>query len=605
MSVLKPGALPKTAAVADKRGEEELAHYQDLVEQIPAVLYIDDVRNEYRTTYIGPQLQMLLGITPHDWCADPSVWAEHIHPDDREEMVNGYAKYLRIGTGTLIQEYRMVRPDNGKIVWIRDDCSLLRDDSGRPSIVQGVMFDITEQRILQEGLSAAEAKNRALIAELNTVLETLTDGVQVFDSDGRLVSRNAAATRPYAPDTGAPTTATILANWEMLDEDGTPITQEEAPLATSMRTGLASEGVVVGMRKRSDGSQRWLSVSTAPVRDVGGEITGYVSCTRDLTERMETIHGLRILTAAAARLSASLVPGEVVATLTEAASELCSSPGERPRKAVVILVEGDTLVLSGLTDPSHTEASKSPLVPLADEPQAKRVLATGAALVTAFDSADLGPPTAKVIREAGLRNAAVIPMRREGQIFAVLAVSGRQDSMMSGDILTHLQTLATMGALAYINAETHQRAALASRTDPLTGIGNRRALDERCAVLPRCPFVLLAMDLDHLKAVNDAHGHDAGDRLLTHVAAAMAMAIRPADILVRTGGDEFVALLVNCDLAGGAEVVARLRAAVDGLVFPWGQASVSFGCAAGGPGDSPQTVLAAADEDLYRAKAIR
>lgn len=60
----------------------------------------------------------------------------------------------------------MVRPGNGQIVWIRDDCTLLRDDGGRPSIVQGVMFDITEQRMLQEHLSAAEAKHRALIEEI-------------------------------------------------------------------------------------------------------------------------------------------------------------------------------------------------------------------------------------------------------------------------------------------------------------------------------------------------------------------------------------------------------------------------------------------------------
>jgi diguanylate cyclase (GGDEF)-like protein/PAS domain S-box-containing protein len=557
MSAPRSGPGPKANAITGKPGDAELAHYQDLVEQIPAVLYIDDVSHDYRTTYVGPQLEMLLGISPHDWCADPNVWSERMHPDDREAVVAEYADYLRIGTGTLIQEYRMIRPDNGEIVWIRDDCSLLRDKGGHPSIVQGVMFDITEQRILQEELSAAEAKNRALVAELRTVLETLTDGVLVFDRSGALVSRNAAASRPYELDEGPPASE-VIAGWELLDEQGAPITLDEAPLATAMRTGLASEGTVIGMRKVMDGSVRWLSVSTAPVRAGDGEITGYVSCSRDLTERMETIRGLRILTAAAGRLGASLVPSEVVATLTEAASELCSSPGERPRRTEVMLV--------GPED---------------------------------------GRPSQEAIRDAGEPNAAMVPMRRDGEIFAILVVSGREDSAMSEDILTHLQTLAAMGALAYVNAQTHQQAALASRTDPLTGVGNRRALDERCAVLPRGPFVLVAMDVDDLKRVNDAHGHEVGDGLLTDVAAAMASTIRPSDILVRTGGDEFVALLVNCTLAGGAEAVARLRAAVAGVVFPWGHASVSFGCAAGGAGDSPQSVLADADEDLYRAKAIR
>lgn len=442
-------------------------------------------------------------------------------------------------------------------------------------------------------------------AELRTVLETLTDGVQIFDDAGCVTSRNAAAARMYEVDEAAPTVAAILERWQVIDEDGNDVAGEDRPLARAMRTGEGSDGRVVGIRRVLDGGVRWLSVSTAPVRQPGGTVSGYVSLSRDVTERIETIRGLRIITEAAGRLSSSLVPEEVVSTLTGCASELASLPGERPRRAVLMLVAGDNLVLRGLTDPTHSGAYPVPEVPLADNPYARQVLASGETLVTSFDPEDFGPSSADVIRSAAVRNAALVPMRRDGRIFAILSVSGRQDILLSAGIVAHLETLASIGGLAYVNAEKHEQASRESRTDPLTGAGNRRALEERWAVLPRCPFALIAVDVDHLKIVNDTHGHKAGDRLLLGVASAMAAQLRPSDLLVRTGGDEFVVLLVDCHRAGATRALARLQAAACAVSLPWGSASASFGFAVGAPGDQPEAVLAAADQALYRNKAKR
>jgi diguanylate cyclase (GGDEF)-like protein len=442
-------------------------------------------------------------------------------------------------------------------------------------------------------------------AELRAVLRTLTDGIQVFDARGVMVSRNQAAARIFAVHEADPTTTGILQKWELLHEDGSPLQIADGPLATTMRAGTATDGFVVGLRDRVDGGVRWLSVSTTPILDEHAGISGYVSCSRDLTERMETIRALRVLTAAARTLSSSLVPDEVIAALTEAASELCSSPGERPRRAVLMCIEGELMVMAGLTDPTHLAVYADPAVPIAENPYAVKVMATGETLITGFSPEDFGPASSDVIRAAGVRNAAMIPMHRGTTIFAILAVSGRQSAMISADILTHLETLAALGALAIGNAEAHQRTTLASRTDPLTQLGNRRALEERFAHIPRCPFAILAIDVDHLKHVNDTEGHEGGDRLLAGIAGAMAAEIRPSDVLVRTGGDEFVALLVNCGSIGAHEAAARLTAAVAGLTFPSGSPSVSIGHASGEPGEAPEAVLAKADAELYRAKDRR
>jgi diguanylate cyclase (GGDEF)-like protein/PAS domain S-box-containing protein len=169
LEALKAVANILGASIARKRGGADTEHFQELVEQIPAIVYVDDIRDGYRTTYVGPQLETILGITQHEWITDPEAWAIYMHPDDRELMTKEYEEYRSTG-GTLIQEYRIIRPDNGQTVWIRDDCTLFRDESGRPSFVQGVMFDITTQKALEEQLRTAEAKNRTLIEQIPAVV---------------------------------------------------------------------------------------------------------------------------------------------------------------------------------------------------------------------------------------------------------------------------------------------------------------------------------------------------------------------------------------------------------------------------------------------------
>ncbi len=440
--------------------------------------------------------------------------------------------------------------------------------------------------------------------ELRTILTTLVDGIEVFDDAGTLVSHNPAAAAMYEIDDGRPTRGSVTEKWEFLREDGSPLPLVDAPLARAMRTGVGEEDRLIGVRRRSDGGVRWLSVSTALSRDAN-RVTGYVSCTQDVTERLETMHGLRILTAAARAMSASLEIAEVITALTSAASALCSSPGERPRRAVLMVVAGDMLVLRGLVDPTASATCDSLHVPLADDPYAQGVVDTGEASVTCFTAEEFGPTSAGVIRGSGVRNAALVPMSYNGAVVAILAVSGRQETTITAGILTHLLSLATIGALAYTNATTHQRASDEARTDPLTALGNRRVLEERLAHLPRCPFAMLAIDVDHLKLVNDVHGHSAGDRLLVEASAVMAAELRPGDVLVRTGGDEFVALLANCDVNGAVRAGERLRAAVRTMTLPDGPASICVGEGAGLPGQDPHQVLAEADAALRREKAAR
>ena len=150
-------------------------------------------------------------------------------------------------------------------------------------------------------------------------------------------------------------------------------------------------------------------------------------------------------------------------------------------------------------------------------------------------------------------------------------------------------------------------------TDSLTGLPNRRFFDDYAAlefhrfVRFGEPASLLMLDLDGFKAINDRHGHPAGDEVLRQVARLFGRETRSADLFARYGGEEFVALLPQTDEANALGVAEKLRAAVEKLKIKSGSrripVTISIGVAAMHPGDaSLDAVIARVDEALYRAK---
>jgi diguanylate cyclase (GGDEF)-like protein len=163
------------------------------------------------------------------------------------------------------------------------------------------------------------------------------------------------------------------------------------------------------------------------------------------------------------------------------------------------------------------------------------------------------------------------------------------------------------------------RAQLAhlARHDPLTGLANRRSLQEDLEVLHARSqrygrrFALAMCDLDRFKAYNDTHGHQAGDQALRAVATTIARELRGGDTVYRYGGEEFLLILPEQTLETARIAVERVRRAVERLAFPQpaagpgGTLTLSAGIAAFGPGE-PTTVgelLELADAALYRAKS--
>ena len=194
---------------------------------------------------------------------------------------------------------------------------------------------------------------------------------------------------------------------------------------------------------------------------------------------------------------------------------------------------------------------------------------------------------ARPLHEAGAFNGAIIVV-----------------FMLVGLVLNLVLALMVVGRLV-------SRLQHLSERDALTGLLNRRALapltHREAGRLRRYgeTYALLMIDVDHFKAINDAHGHAAGDAVLVQLARVLREASREVDSIARIGGEEFCILLPHCELEGATRLAQRVHAAVraaawDSLARP---ITVSVGLAvAQSPDETPQAVLARADRALYRAK---
>ena len=176
------------------------------------------------------------------------------------------------------------------------------------------------------------------------------------------------------------------------------------------------------------------------------------------------------------------------------------------------------------------------------------------------------------------------------------------------------QRLATQQAeLEHLN---HELAAVA-RSDPLTGLGNRRALEEDLELLEARVvryggrYCMALLDVDHFKSYNDTYGHQAGDRVLEIVAAQLRAQARGGDSLYRYGGEEFLCIFPEQSLTTGTIAVERMRSGIERLAIPHvenpaGVLTISAGMAILDPehATSAVEVLKEADEALYRAKQL-
>ena len=171
------------------------------------------------------------------------------------------------------------------------------------------------------------------------------------------------------------------------------------------------------------------------------------------------------------------------------------------------------------------------------------------------------------------------------------------------------------GNAAWLQALIDSLVDMSSR-DALTGLANRRSFElalareiDRVARAGE-PALLLALDIDHFKRVNDTHGHASGDLVLKAVAAALLDCVRPMDLVARVGGEEFAIVMPNCAVSFGQNVAERVRRRIEAMPVTLGMTQQIHVTVSIGGAFAPQWVRSSpalwierADMQLYRAKA--
>ncbi len=259
---------------AEERRLEAEERYRALVETVPAVTYTDRAVGTYPdfAVYTSPQIEALVGYSVAEWL-DPgrNLWEERLHPEDREWVLAADGRSRATGE-PFAEEYRLITKD-GRVVWVRDEAALTRNDAGKPLYWQGVLLDVTERKRAEEALRRSEASlaESQRIAHLGTWEWDVATGevwwseetyrILGVDPDEGLPLREVAGRAFFAKDQAL--------NSEMIAE------------ALAGHRAYDYEHRI----RRPGGEVRWVHSRAEVVRDEGGEPLRMVGTFQDVTER--------------------------------------------------------------------------------------------------------------------------------------------------------------------------------------------------------------------------------------------------------------------------------------------------------------------------------
>ncbi len=187
------------AKVARTRGAAE-TRFQHLVERMPSVTYTWDPRGgNAGSWYVSPQVRTVLGIPPEMWVADPTRRIERVHAEDRDRVLETLQRGVSRGEPVTV-EYRFVRGD-GDVLWIREDAMTIeRDPEGRPSLVQGVLLDVTERRRAEQQLAETEGRYRTLVERVPAVTYVWDTTYSTGEAPAAYISPQVRQLLGYGPE---------------------------------------------------------------------------------------------------------------------------------------------------------------------------------------------------------------------------------------------------------------------------------------------------------------------------------------------------------------------------------------------------------------------
>lgn len=252
--------------------EEAEQKYRTLVEKVPTITYVDQISHEPMTQYVSPQIEQILGISPGEWIGDNiSSWLNLVDGNDRERVQTRFNLLIETGEPFDV-EYRVNTPD-ARLVWIHDQAVMLRDEAGRPTSIQGVMYDVSERKQAEE--------------LFRTAFEFSPVGMCLATLDGKLQNVNQALADMlgFTPDELKGkhfNEFTYLEDMELGTEAIRRINADEVQTASHEKRYVHKSGDII-----------WGYVSIVLLKDPSGQPMHFITQILDITERKQVEDKLR------------------------------------------------------------------------------------------------------------------------------------------------------------------------------------------------------------------------------------------------------------------------------------------------------------------------
>jgi diguanylate cyclase (GGDEF)-like protein/hemerythrin-like metal-binding protein/PAS domain S-box-containing protein len=480
------------------------------------------------------------------------------HPDDQEADRVNWQRMLAGEIDTYSLEKRYVRSDRA-LVWVHVTAALHRDPTGTPTHFISIVEDISSRK-------RAEAIASETQEQLGTLIETLPDAIYFKDGGGRWQIVNSTGLSLFGLDGNS--------NWRGKTEADLALATPaltvplQACTLSDERTwqhGRPSRGEE--LIPRPDGVHTF-DVIKVPLFEADGRRKGLVIVGRDVTEHKKAEESLRLAASVFANTHDGVVITDPDGTIVEVNQAFTRLTGYTREE----VIGGNPRILrSGLQD----------------APFYKRMWDT--------------------LREKDCWQGEITNRKKSGEVYVeMLSISAVRDE--TG------QTTRYVGVFADISKikENQRQLEYLAHYDALTRLPNRVLLLDRMgqalaqAKRQKSFVAVCYLDLDNFKAINDAHGHQVGDRMLADIARKLALLVRGGDTVARLGGDEFVILLTDLlDVTEMEVVLARIMAGVaeTGRYDDQYQVTASIGVTLYPiDGSDADTLLRHADQAMYAAK---
>jgi diguanylate cyclase (GGDEF)-like protein/PAS domain S-box-containing protein len=605
-----------------KQAEEALQESQRFVQKIadstPALLYLYDLPGKY-ILYSNQKLLDSFGYTLEEFEAmiSDAAYEQFLHPEDIARIPDIFRQFeLAVNEEIIENEYR-IQDRNGNWHWLYSRNTIFtRSSHGKPQQVLGIAEDITERKKSEKALQ----DSRHFIQRIADSSPNILYIYDLVQEEAIYANRETTTILGYTPEEIKKMGSLVLST--LVHPDDLTILHDHW---NQLKAAQDGEIIEYECRLRNvNGEWHWMhSRETIFTRTQAGQPQQILGTATDITERKQTEEQLQQANEKLTRW---------VNELEERNQQMAQLSGINEFLQACLTVEEAYIALGSLIKPLFPGCSGG-IFMIDEETKLVEAVATwGDHLLTKtlfqhdqcwalrrgrvhwVEAQDAGLFCHHLPDDQQPAASLCVPMTAQGEILGMLYLCSPKPGYLTEAKQQLARTVSEHISLSLTNLKLYETLHNQSIRDPLTGLFNRRYLEEslvrelHTAKRTQKSLGVIMIDVDHFKQFNDTFGHEAGDNILRELGSFLQKQIRASDIACRYGGEELLLILPTATLENIQQRAESLRQGIKQLQIqyrtqPLGAVTVSMGVATFPEhGSVPETLIQAADAAMYRAK---